>query len=108
MANWKDHAVEDLRDYACIRMSLVSIPEELARLRARVNTKSERADLNETRGGYGLHNINERIKIYYGPDYGLTIDSEAGVGTMVSLVIPKRSGTQAQPNNQLKKESGNV
>ena len=82
--------------------------EELARLRARVNTNPERADLNETRGGYGLHNINERIKIYYGPDYGLTIDSEAGVGTMVSLVIPKRSGTQAQPNNQLKKESGNV
>ena len=82
--------------------------EELARLRARVNTEPERADLNETRGGYGLHNINERIKIYYGPDYGLTIDSEAGVGTMVSLVIPKRSGTQAQPNNQLKKESGNV
>lgn len=37
--------------------------------------------------GYALKNINERIRLQYGPGFGLTIHSEVGKGTTVSLKI---------------------
>lgn len=37
--------------------------------------------------GYAIKNINERIRLQYGPGYGLTIHSEEGKGTTVSLRI---------------------
>ena len=38
---------------------------------------------------YGVKNVNERIKIFFGSDYGLTFHSEYGVGTRVEIRIPK-------------------
>lgn len=40
-------------------------------------------------GGYGLNNINSRIKLYFGEEYGLVVDSIEGEGTTVSMLIPK-------------------
>jgi two-component system sensor histidine kinase YesM len=42
--------------------------------------------------GIGLKSVNERIKIHFGPQYGLSISSEPGNGTVVSIVIPKTKG----------------
>jgi two-component system sensor histidine kinase YesM len=39
-------------------------------------------------GGVGLKNINERIKLCYGNEYGLEITSELDVGTTVLVRIP--------------------
>ncbi|SHN57511.1 two-component system, sensor histidine kinase YesM [Paenibacillus sp. ov031] len=39
-------------------------------------------------GGCGVRNVNDRIKLYYGRDYGLVIHSEPGSGTEVSIVLP--------------------
>lgn len=39
--------------------------------------------------GYGLYNVNERIKLYYGEQYHLVIESEIGVGTRIITKIPK-------------------
>ncbi|MGE7824984.1 sensor histidine kinase [Paenibacillus sp. NPDC093718] len=39
-------------------------------------------------GGCGVRNVNDRIKLYYGLDYGLDIHSKPGSGTEVSMVIP--------------------
>lgn len=39
-------------------------------------------------GGYGIHNVDERIKLAYGPDYGVTIASIYGAGTTVRLLLP--------------------
>ncbi|UPK46851.1 sensor histidine kinase [Paenibacillus pabuli] len=39
-------------------------------------------------GGCGVRNVNDRIKLYYGRDYGLVIHSEPGNGTEVSIVLP--------------------
>lgn len=36
----------------------------------------------------GLDNIHSRMKILYGEDYGLNIESQPGEGTKVTLVIP--------------------
>jgi two-component system, sensor histidine kinase YesM len=38
--------------------------------------------------GLGLSNINERIKIIFGSEYGIEIDSEYGKGTVLKLKIP--------------------
>ncbi|NJD04140.1 MAG: sensor histidine kinase [Ruminiclostridium sp.] len=38
--------------------------------------------------GYGIKNINERIKLYYGSQYGLTYKSAVGEGTSVEVRIP--------------------
>ncbi|WP_438432150.1 cache domain-containing sensor histidine kinase [Gorillibacterium sp. sgz500922] len=39
-------------------------------------------------GGYGLKNVEERIKLRYGPDYGIAIRSLYGAGTAVRLLLP--------------------
>lgn len=39
--------------------------------------------------GIGVKNVNDRIKIYFGDHYGITIKSELDVGTVVSIRIPK-------------------
>lgn len=36
----------------------------------------------------GLYNINQRIKLYYGTAYGLSISSEKNQGTLVTITIP--------------------
>ena len=45
----------------------------------------------ETDSGFGLANVNERIRMNYGPEYGVTIDSKQGEGTRVQIVIPAQS-----------------
>lgn len=40
--------------------------------------------------GYGLRNVNERIRLEYGEGYGLTISSEPNKGTTVTAKIRKR------------------
>jgi two-component system sensor histidine kinase YesM len=55
-------------------------PERLAELREGVKPSEGH--------GYGVRNIDRRLKIRYGPTYGLTYESERGVGTRVTLRIP--------------------
>ena len=38
--------------------------------------------------GIGLRNVQERIRLYFGPDYGVTIQSEPDEGTVVVLRMP--------------------
>lgn len=56
--------------------------EELNSLRTLVD------GLDGTRKGFGLTNVNLRIKLNYGKEYGLHIDSQYQVGTMVTIIIP--------------------
>ena len=41
------------------------------------------------RTGIGIRNVNDRLKIYFGKQYGLQIVSEPDVGTCVELRMPK-------------------
>lgn len=38
----------------------------------------------------GINNVQQRIKYFYGEDYGMTIESTEGKGTTVKVVIPQR------------------
>lgn len=59
--------------------------ERLREVIAYVNDDSLSSKKSE---GYGLRNVNQRIKLYYGRHYGLTIKSEYKKGTHVSVIIP--------------------
>lgn len=60
-------------------------PNVLQRLNAELNDDS--AETNPE-SGYGLANVNKRIKLYYGKQYGLSLNSAPQIGTCVSIVIP--------------------
>ena len=38
--------------------------------------------------GIGIHNVDERIKLLYGKEYGVEVQSELGFGTSVSIKLP--------------------
>ena len=40
--------------------------------------------------GYGVRNVNERIKLFYGAQYSLKVMSKIGEGTEVLVCIPKK------------------
>lgn len=44
--------------------------------------------LQRESGGYGLRNVNQRLKLFYGDEYGLTVESTKGEGTIVSVRVP--------------------
>lgn len=44
---------------------------------------------SKAQGGYGLRNVDERIRLEYGQGYGLFVESKVGVGTKVTARIKK-------------------
>lgn len=44
--------------------------------------------LRDRMNAIGLRNIHERLKVHYGPEYGLSIASEPAVGTTVVINLP--------------------
>lgn len=57
--------------------------EELEKIRLRLAGKT----LPQGDSGYGLWNVNQRIRMYYGPNYGVRIFSEYGAGTTVIVKL---------------------
>ena len=43
------------------------------------------------KGGYGIKNVIQRIKLCFGDEYGVTIASSLGYGTEITIRIPKTS-----------------
>ena len=46
--------------------------------------------------GIGFSNVQERIKLYYGEDYGITLESEPDEGTIVRICLPLVSIDQGE------------
>ncbi len=65
-------------------------PEKLAQLRTEL--EDDVGDL-KLESGFGIGNVNKRIRLYYGKPYGLSIQSEYNTGTRVTLVIPAKMET---------------
>lgn len=47
---------------------------------------------SKARERVGIYNVNSRIKLYYGNEYGLTVSSELDEGTVVKVVLPLDRG----------------
>ena len=52
-----------------------------------INNELERGTYAEQEG-YGIYNVNERIKLYFGDEYGVQFTSEPDVFTKVKIIIP--------------------
>ena len=48
--------------------------------------------------GIGVKNVNDRLKIYFGEKYGLTVKSELDVGTVMTARIPKIAKEEQNEN----------
>ena len=68
-------------------------PQKLAQLRAELADDSGEIKLES---GYGIGNVNNRIRLYYGRQFGLSVESEYSTGTCVKLVIPAKMETVPQ------------
>lgn len=62
-------------------------PYKLAQIREMLAGETDAITMKE--GGFGLENVNKRIKLYYGPQYGLAIESQYRGGTKVTVTIPE-------------------
>lgn len=74
-------------------------PEKLGVLRRQL-ASMERPPETGVGKGYGLFNVNERIKLTFGPEYGVFIESEQ-TGCTVRIICPARGkdwGTDADQN----------
>ena len=56
-------------------------------------TKEQCVDILERepgdRRGIGIKNVNDRLQIYFGPQYGLSIESMPDEGTTVTIRMPR-------------------
>ena len=44
--------------------------------------------VNYHSNGVGVYNVQKRLKLYYGDDYGITYESKKGEGTKATITIP--------------------
>jgi two-component system sensor histidine kinase YesM len=72
-------------------------PKKLAQLQAELNDDSDDIRMES---GFGIGNVNKRIRLYYGKQYGLSIKSEYETGTCATLVIPAILGNISEGDNE--------
>ena len=63
----------------------IGIQEEKLK-QIRLHLEKENPEITDR--GFGLANVNARIRLNYGKEYGLSIDSTYGAGTKVSMILP--------------------
>ena len=54
------------------------------------NLKNVKKTSSKGLSGIGINNVNDRIKLIYGNDYGIEIKSELGKGTEIIISLPKQ------------------
>jgi two-component system sensor histidine kinase YesM len=62
-------------------------PYKLSQIRETLSGTTDEISMKES--GFGLENVNKRIKLYYGTQYGLAIESHYRGGTQVTVTIPE-------------------
>ena len=71
-------------------------PEELEKLRSLIAGKVDASEKN----GYGMANVEKRIEMHYGKEYGMTVESEYEQGTTVLVRIPALKGSDKDENEK--------
>ncbi len=63
-------------------------PERLEEVNLSLKGPVESEEADKKKNMYGLLNVNERIKLKFGDEYGVTIESEYGEGSCVKVKLP--------------------
>lgn len=67
-------------------------PEKLKELNALLHHQAEAAPSQSHNKGVGLMNVHRRIQLYFGPEYGVNVESIANEGTTITVKIPSLLG----------------
>lgn len=67
-------------------------PERMSQIQAVLDGRLERG---EGLYGYGIYNVNERIKLHYGTQYGITIRNNEPLGVVVTIRYPIKQEGEA-------------
>lgn len=59
------------------------LPEEYEKIRKKLSTPGLKLE-----SSIGVYNICERIRLHYGEEYGIRLESEYGIGTKVIMLLP--------------------
>lgn len=62
--------------------------ETLKRLKQFISVSGTMAVESDRKFGIALKNVNERIQLYFGKEYGIFIESEEDIGTTITIKIP--------------------
>lgn len=102
------HGLEEVEEGGLIRIEVYTVKREFLHIDISDNgcgmdaealdtlrRKLETPHLNPNRN-IGLYNINQRIRLCYGPQYGIMIDSTVGNGTKVSLILPLKINNEEE------------
>ncbi len=73
-------------------------PYKLAKIQE--SLENDLGDISFSESGFGLENVNRRIRLYYGQQYGLTVQSKYQEGTRVTVKIPLKVNTEPQPEEE--------
>lgn len=69
----------------------------------------EEVQTASSRGGIAVRNVNNRIKLLFGEEYGIYIYSQQGAGTDVEITLPvKQVQEQIQCNEEIRYETGDT
>jgi two-component system sensor histidine kinase YesM len=68
-------------------------PEILEEIQQVLNSSTNRSSHT------GLYNINRRLQLKYGEEYGIQIESEYGKGTTLKVILPIKYGVEVGGNN---------
>ncbi|MCM3031158.1 sensor histidine kinase [Niallia sp. MER 6] len=100
LENSFQHAVEPALDVSTIKLSAVET-EQLLYIRVEDNGPGidpntllyiKKGIIKPKGTGIGLNNIDQRIKLGFGEQYGLEIENLAGKGTAVTVILPIQRG----------------
>jgi two-component system, sensor histidine kinase YesM len=69
-------------------------PYRLAKIQA--SLQDEFGEISFSDNGFGLENVHKRIQLYYGKQYGLTVQSKYQEGTRVTVTIPLKVDADAR------------
>lgn len=107
------HGIKNRRGKGLIRISAAAGPGRMLRLSVTDNGvgmgEGKLAELrklladphfpkgeSEGGSGYGLLNVQQRLRLFYGSEYGIAIDSTDGSGTCVEVKIPVQGGIRLE------------
>ncbi len=60
----------------------------------------DRSKAREGNNGVGVYNVQTRIQLYYGTEYGLHFESRLGEGTQVTVTIPKHCREEGRAEHE--------
>lgn len=89
--------IRPAEDWSCLAADIFDNGEGMSRERlaevvAHMDTPAE-----DSEHGVGLYNINNRIRLFYGEEYGVTIKSKENYGTCVTVTLPLYNNREEEP-----------